>query len=80
MDGLQLWHTGVPVGYWNAAHVTAVPADPERALAQVPGWFAARELPYGVLVPVELEPAVAGGSGGGGRRERGCNWRPSNGA
>lgn len=66
MDGVQVWHTGVPVGHWNGAHVTAVPAEPERTLRQVSEWFAEREMPYGVLVPVQLEPAMAGAAGAAG--------------
>ncbi|MGI8680967.1 MAG: GNAT family N-acetyltransferase [Mycobacteriales bacterium] len=63
IDGVQMWHTGVPVGYWNGAHVTAVPVEPERTLRRVPDWFAERKMPYGVLVPVELEPAMAAAAG-----------------
>ena len=63
IDGVQMWHTGVPVGYWNGAHVIAVPVEPERTLRRAADWFAERKVPYGVLVPVELEPAMAAAAG-----------------
>ena len=42
--------TGIPVVQWNGAHVTG--PDPDLAAARA--WFAARGLPWGVLVPAEL--------------------------
>ncbi len=62
-DGVTAWSTGVPVRYWNGAHVTAVPSQPEAALRWAARWFADRGMPYGVLVPVELEPALAAAAG-----------------
>ncbi len=68
MDGLLLFYTGIPVQYWNGVYVTAIPPDPRQALSRIPEWFAERTLPYGVLVPVELEPEVAAAAGATGLR------------
>ncbi|MGI9156478.1 MAG: GNAT family N-acetyltransferase [Marmoricola sp.] len=59
-DGLLCWSSGVPVRYWNGAFVTAAPGAPDQALRRTERWFTDRGMPYGVLVPVELEPLVAG--------------------
>jgi len=67
-DGILAWRTGVPVRYWNGAHVTAPPVRPEAALQWVARWFADRATPYGVMVPVELEPALAAAAGASGLR------------
>ncbi len=67
-DGVLAWTSGVPVRYWNGAHVTAVPRDPEASLGWAAAWFAERNLPYGVLVPAELEPALAAAAGARGLR------------
>ena len=42
--------TGIPVAHWNGAHVTGPDPDLDTAAA----WFAARGMPWGVLVPDEL--------------------------
>jgi GNAT superfamily N-acetyltransferase len=49
--------TGIPVVQWNGAHVTG----PDPDLAGAGKWFAARGLPWGVLVPAEspYQPATA---------------------
>jgi len=67
-DGILAWRTGVPVRYWNGAHVTALPTRPAAALRWAARWFADRATPYGVLVPVELEPALAAAAGASGLR------------
>ncbi len=67
-DGILAWRTGVPVRYWNGAHVTALPTRPEAALQWAARWFADRATPYGVMVPVELEPALAAAAGASGLR------------
>lgn len=66
-DGLLCWSTGVAVTYWNGAYVTRLPAQPVQ-IEWARRWFAEREKPYGVLVPVELEPAVAAAAGTAGLR------------
>lgn len=58
-DGLLCWSCGVAVRHWNGVFVTAVPAQPAETLARAERWFTAREMPYGVLVPAELEPAMS---------------------
>ena len=67
-DGLLCWSSGVPVRYWNGAFVTALPGRPDRALRRVERWFADRGMPYGVLLPVELEPMMAASAGAAGLR------------
>ncbi|MCU1594625.1 MAG: family N-acetyltransferase [Frankiales bacterium] len=53
LGGLAVHTTGLPVPYWNGAHVT----DPSglRALPEARRWFEERGMPWGVLVPAELE-------------------------
>jgi GNAT superfamily N-acetyltransferase len=41
--------TGIAVGQWNGAHVTG----PQPDLTAAGDWFAARQMPWAVLVPVE---------------------------
>lgn len=43
--------TGIRVPHWNGAHVVG-PATPWY---DVSDWFRAREMPYGVLIPAELD-------------------------
>ena len=60
LGGLQLHTTGLAVPWWNGAHLTA-PAG----LAQLPAattWFRDRDMPWGLLVPVELDLEPAGGT------------------
>jgi len=52
LDGLVCHATGLPHRQWNGAILTA-----KGGLARLPearAWFAARELPWGLLVPEEL--------------------------
>jgi ribosomal protein S18 acetylase RimI-like enzyme len=53
LGGVVLHSTGIPVRQWNGAHLTD-PAGLDR-LAEVEEWFAAREMPWGLLVPTEAE-------------------------
>lgn len=56
LGGLAVHTTGIAVPYWNGAHLTA----PE-GLSRVPearAWFAERGMPWGLLVPSELELPV----------------------
>lgn len=53
LGGLAVHTTGLPVVFWNGAHVT----EP-RGLAALPAardWFADRGMPWGILVPAELD-------------------------
>ena len=52
--GARLMASGLPTPKWNNADVTAADAD----LDAVAAWYAARDLPWGVRVPVELDLAV----------------------
>lgn len=59
IDGLLCHTTAIPVALWNGVHVERMPGDPVPALRASMAWFAERGLQYAVLVPVELEPALA---------------------
>src|SRR5215211_6122729 len=52
--GARLMASGLPTPKWNNADVTAADAD----LDAVAAWYAARDLPWGIRVPVELDVAV----------------------
>ncbi len=56
LGGLAVHTTGLPVRYWNGAHVTG-PAGIEQVPA-ARAWFADRGMPWGLLVPAELGLAV----------------------
>ena len=51
LGGLAVHATGLPVGYWNGAHLTA-PEGMSR-LDEAAAWFG--DLPWAVLVPEELD-------------------------
>jgi GNAT superfamily N-acetyltransferase len=53
LGGLALHTTGIPVRHWNGAHLTS-PAGLGR-LPDATAWFAGRGMPWGVLVPAELD-------------------------
>lgn len=58
LGGLAVHTTGLPKTYWNGAHLTEA-----RGLLALPAaarWFAEREMPWGVLIPAELdlEPGI----------------------
>jgi GNAT superfamily N-acetyltransferase len=54
LGGVHVHTTGIPVQQWNGAFVTEAPLR-DGVLADVAAWFAALEMPYGVLVPSELD-------------------------
>jgi GNAT superfamily N-acetyltransferase len=58
LGGLALHATGLPARHWNGAHLTA--ADGLAKLPEARAWFDRRELPWGLLVPAELEVEPAG--------------------
>lgn len=53
LGGLSVHTTGLAVPYWNGAHVT----EPSgiQALGEAERWFEVRGMPWGVLVPAELD-------------------------
>ena len=53
LGGVMAHTTGIPVRHWNGAHLTA----PEGlgSLERVAGWFAERHMPWGLLIPLELD-------------------------
>ena len=53
LGGLAVHTTGIAVTYWNGAHLTA-PTGLER-LAEASAWFRDRQMPWGLLVPSELD-------------------------
>ena len=59
MGGVQLHTTGLAPRQWNGAFLTA-PTDLAAVLPQVAGWFAARDKPWGLLVPAELDVVPPG--------------------
>ena len=52
LGGIAVHTTGIPVRHWNGAHLT----DPSGLdhLAEVEAWFAARGMPWGLLVPADV--------------------------
>lgn len=58
LGGVVVHATGLPVRHWNGAHLTD-PSGLDR-LDEVAAWFAARALPWGLLVPAELWLAPPG--------------------
>lgn len=56
-DGVVAWSTGLPVREWNGVMVVARPHRPKAAVRAAAR--AVRDVPWGLLVPVELEPALA---------------------
>jgi GNAT superfamily N-acetyltransferase len=58
LGGVAVHTTGIPVRHWNGAHLTS-PRGLER-LPQVAEWFAARGMPWGLLIPDELQLEPAG--------------------
>jgi GNAT superfamily N-acetyltransferase len=53
LGGVFVHTTGIPVRHWNGAHLTA--PDGLARVPQVAGWFAARGMPWGLLVPDEMQ-------------------------
>ncbi len=60
LGAAQAHTTGLAVQQWNGLLLRAAPPDPERLLAEAAAWFGARSLPYGVLVPAELDVDLPG--------------------
>ncbi len=60
LGGLQLHATGLPVPWWNGAHLTS--PDGLAHLPAAAAWFRERGLPWGLLVPAELDVEPPGGS------------------
>ncbi len=56
LGGLAVHTSGLPVRYWNGAHLTS-PEGLQR-LPEAATWFADRNMPWGLLVPSELDLAV----------------------
>jgi GNAT superfamily N-acetyltransferase len=54
IEGVQLHTTGLPPRHWNGAFLTR-PTDLHVVLPQVSAWFAAREKPWGLLIPAEAD-------------------------
>lgn len=60
LGGLQLHATGLPLVFWNGAHLML-----REGLAHLPAaaaWFRGRNLPWGLLIPAELDVEPPGGS------------------
>ena len=53
LGGLVVHATGIPVRHWNGAHL--LEPSGTAALDACAAWFARRGLPWGVLVPSELD-------------------------
>lgn len=53
LGGLAVHSTGLQRVFWNGAHLTS--AQGVAALPAARDWFAARGVPWGVLVPAELD-------------------------
>ena len=51
LGGMAVHTTGIPVRHWNGAHLTD--ASGLAHLDAVEAWFAARGMPWGVLVPAD---------------------------
>ncbi|HUR14258.1 MAG TPA: GNAT family N-acetyltransferase [Mycobacteriales bacterium] len=52
LGGVAVHTTGIPVRHWNGAHLTH--AEGLQHVDEVDAWFAARAMPWGLLVPTEL--------------------------
>src|SRR5205823_2338112 len=52
LGGLAVHTTGIAIRHWNGAHATT--ADGLGRMQQAAKWFAARAMPWAVLVPAEL--------------------------
>jgi GNAT superfamily N-acetyltransferase len=59
LDGVQLHTTGLPPRHWNGAFVTRA-VDLGPLIPRVAQWFAARDKPWGLLVPAELDLTAPG--------------------
>ena len=58
LDGLALHSTGIPLPYWNGAVLTE-----EHGLQSLPeavDWFAARQMPWGLMIPADFDAAPPG--------------------
>lgn len=53
LDGVQVHTTGIAVRPWNGAFTTRA-VDLAAAVPHVAAWFAARDMPWGLLIPAEL--------------------------
>lgn len=53
LDGAQAHGLGIPVPQWNGLLLRRVPGDGVYAAAAA--WFAARQTPWGIVVPDELD-------------------------
>lgn len=56
----QAHTTGIAVPQWNGLLLRRAPAD-DGLYAQAAAWFAGRGMPYGVLVPAEVDARPPGG-------------------
>jgi GNAT superfamily N-acetyltransferase len=54
-DGLMLVPTGLPHEQWNGAWFVHAPADPAAALATANARFRSWGVPFGLVVPLELD-------------------------
>lgn len=63
VDGLSCWTTRIAQPFWNGVLVTRRPTEPVAALTAATRWMDHQGMPYGVLVPAGLEPAMAGACG-----------------
>jgi GNAT superfamily N-acetyltransferase len=59
-DGLLLLRSGMPVGLFNPAFVTAPPADPAETVERVVEHYKAHDLPFVLYFRDEVAPDVAG--------------------
>ena len=59
LGGVQVHTTGLPPRHWNGAHLTG-PANLDQRLPEVAAWFAARDKPWGLLVPDEAHVVPRG--------------------
>lgn len=58
LGGLVLFSTGIPVTHWNGGYL--LDAAAATKVGQAREWFATRSMPWGVLVPAELEAQPPG--------------------
>jgi GNAT superfamily N-acetyltransferase len=56
---VQVHTTGLQPRHWNGACLTA-PMDLDAVLPDVAAWFAARDKPWGLLIPAELDVQPTG--------------------
>lgn len=59
LDGVQVHTTGLPPRHWNGAFLTRR-TDLVAVLPAVSSWFEARDKPWGLLVPAELDVVPPG--------------------